>query len=201
MIVPGHETTDPRARLFKARKRPPRVFWPVLQRAKERLRIRIVVADPRTAVRSNHTEPLQRCALHGGSVVLVHNQPSAIDSLSLKSSLERRCCKLSAFALIHRPSDNLATPNVNMEIQIVESPRCLRAQIRDVPAPNVKRPRCYMLLRRLRPRRLRSAPMTHEPRLSKQAIKRRLGSHIAARICQLRHDLLRRKVPMLRTAC
>jgi len=176
MIVPGHETTDPRARLFKARKRPPRVFWPVLQRAKERLRIRIVVADPRTAVRSNHTEPLQRCALHGGSVVLVHNQPSAIDSLSLKSSLERRCCKLSAFALIHRPSDKLATPNV-------------------------KRPRCYMLLRRLRPRRLRSAPMTHEPRLSKQAIKRRLGSHIAARICQLRHDLLRRKVPMLRTAC
>src|SRR6187402_289659 len=85
VVVPGRETTDPGARLFDACKRTTRVIRSVLQRTEERLRVGIVVAHSRAAVRGNHAETLhrrlQRGAFHRAAVVLMDHEPSPIDSL------------------------------------------------------------------------------------------------------------------------
>ncbi len=63
------EAVRPFSRRFQAR----RVFGPVFERPEERLRIGVVVAGPRAALRTRYAESFQRCpeggGLHGAGVV------------------------------------------------------------------------------------------------------------------------------------
>lgn len=81
-VVPAHEAGGPRAGLVEVGKALGGEFRPVLGGTKQRLGVRVVVADARPGVRGLHAQPVehrQYCrGLQRGVVVAVQHRPGLV---------------------------------------------------------------------------------------------------------------------------
>src|SRR3990172_12668770 len=79
-VVPLDKATHPRSGLLDAAKSAVRIRGPILQRLKQRLRIRIIIADGRTAQRGDHPQTLKGshhgCSGHRSAVVRMERELS-----------------------------------------------------------------------------------------------------------------------------
>ena len=135
-----------------------------------------------------------RRALHRAAVIGVQHDARRIEPLRATDREEEGRRTLRRFHLVHGPADNLPTPDVEHQIQIVEDAAHRRFEIRDVPAPELVRARRHVRARRPAHRRLRAAAMLEQPLLAENPIDGGLRGEIAARIGELRHDLMRRQL-------
>ena len=106
VVVPVHECTSPGAGLFHAAEWPSGVVRPVFRGAEQRLRVGVVVADPRSGERPQDTQllkpALQRGRPHGVAVVGMEDQrlaPTLADPLPQTGPAEEINCDLCVLAI------------------------------------------------------------------------------------------------------
>ena len=78
----------------------------------------------------------QRSAFHGTAVVCMQDAGPA-DSFLPHSILHQLCSELGLFVAMHFPSHDLATVDVDDQVQVVKGPGDGSAQIGDVPSPDL----------------------------------------------------------------
>src|SRR6185436_5019111 len=102
-----------------------------------RLADRVVVTDAWPAEGGRHPEPLQgreHCrALHGPAVVGVQDELAGLDVLGRARRSDQGGRELHRLLLVDVPADDLAAPDVEDEVEVVEGPADTRTEVGDVP--------------------------------------------------------------------
>lgn len=116
-----------------------REAWPVLQRAEDRLAHRVVVAHAGTTEGCGDTEPLERRehrrALHGAAIVGVEHELAGTDALGGARVRGEGGREVHRLLVMDLPRDDLSTPDVEHEVEVVEGPSDRGPEVRDVPGP------------------------------------------------------------------
>lgn len=107
---------------------------------------------------------------------------------------------LRTLFIVHRPGNDLAAVDIDDEVQVIEHAAHRSTQVGDIPAPYLVRPARHPGHRLVAPRQrtaLAVGELTFGPQ---QPVQGRFRSHVAARIGQQRHHLMRTLVPIGRGA-
>lgn len=120
IVILAHECRHPGASLPGAAKWPAWVIRPVFHGAEHRLRIGVVVADPRSGEGTEHTQfgqpGLEGGGPHGIAVVGTGDQrlgPALADPLPQTGAADEISGDLGLFPLGHVPGQHLAAPDVD----------------------------------------------------------------------------------------
>ena len=111
-VVPADKASDPLARCFDVGEGQSRIGRTVLQRPEERLGVRVVVGDVRTAERRDDSKPLQRgdhrVAAHRLAVVGMEDEAVGVDFRFLADVSNHFGGELVALAFVDLPADDAA---------------------------------------------------------------------------------------------
>ena len=177
VIVPLHELRDPARGGGDIGKRVRRIRGTVFERPKERFGIRIVVAHARPAEGRQHPQAFERDehgrAFHRAAVIRMQCQARRI---AVRRAT--RCGKqfrrvLRRFGRVHRPADDLPTPDIDDQIQVEKHAGDWRLEIGDVPRPHLIRAGRFVGAHRASHGGFRTAPTRELVRLSQDPVDRR----------------------------
>ena len=161
---------------------------------------RVVIAHAGTAEGRHDAQPLQGREhggpFHGGAVVRVQNQPG-LTLLVATSSPDELGGQLVRLALVDRPGHDLAAPDVLDQVEVIEGSSDRRAQVRDVPAPDLVRAVRDVLSRCSSLGWARSAPVLHQAARPQEPIDCRFRGQVDAAVGQRRNDLFGRGIAKL----
>ena len=134
-VVPSHELMHPRPGLFQIFKPLARICWRELERAKQSLRVRVVIAHTGPAERGRHTQLLQRRQhrrpLHRTAVVRVQSQLILPDALAQTGFANQRRSVFSRLFPMHLPAHNHPAEHVQHHVQAHELPPHRARQVRE----------------------------------------------------------------------
>src|SRR3970282_2594128 len=109
-VVPLDKATHPRSGFLDAAKSAVRIRGPILQRLKQRLRIRIILADGRTAKRGDHPQTLKGshhgCSGHRSAVVRMERELSFGNPLLVADPVDQLPRGIEALAFFLAPPPN-----------------------------------------------------------------------------------------------
>jgi hypothetical protein len=141
MAVPMHECRRPPAGLLLVCKGSAGVLRPVFGGAEQRLRVGVVVRDPRPGERAQHPEllqpHLQRGGTHGAAVIGVQDQPALAalaDPLPDAGAADQSSGQLSGLAVLNVTGHDLAAPDIDYQIEVQPDASHAGGQVGDVPA-------------------------------------------------------------------
>jgi len=116
-----------------------------VQGSKQRLRIRVVVADVRSAKRRDDPQPLEgsdhRVPPHRLPVIRVRHQPVRIDPAFGTDAVNQRGRSLGELVVVDLPAHNAPAPHVHYQVETKKPSASHGRQIRDAPAPDLVRSR------------------------------------------------------------
>src|SRR5689334_10444633 len=143
VVVPGEELAAVRERVLEAASEAIGKPWAVLQRLEVALAEGVVVGDVRAAQRfldAQVREQLaERLAGHGSSAVGMQDELARRDVVFLTALAQQPPRQFSALAAGEHPADNVATEDVEHDVQVEVRPLLRSQQLRDVPRPNLVR--------------------------------------------------------------
>ncbi len=144
VVVPVDERRHPLAGFFRAGKGPARVVRPVSRRPEQGFRVRVVVRHPWSGEGPQDSKLLQpaleRGRSHGVAVVGMEDQrllAALADPLADAGPADQIGCDGSVLAFGDIPSDDLAAPDVDHQIEVQPNATHGGGQVGDVPAPHL----------------------------------------------------------------
>src|SRR6478609_245127 len=141
-VVPSHEVSDPSARRIEGGEGLSGKSRSVLEGPEDRFADGVVVAHPRPAEGRRDTEALERGehrgALHWAAVVGVKDEPIATaDAFVRAAAIGKDGGEVHRLFLMNIPAHDLATPDVEYQVEVIEAAAHRRPQIRNVPGPDL----------------------------------------------------------------
>ena len=113
----------------------------VFEGAELAFRIRIVIGDVWTAVGFDDAQIGQQQGhgfrFHGRTAIRVDGELAGRDVLRVATMLDEPLGQFGAFAVGDHPTDDVATKNIQDDVEVVGSPLYRAAQLGDVPAPQL----------------------------------------------------------------
>ncbi len=202
VIVPLYEGGDPLRRIGDRGKRLRGKARAILQRAKQRFGVGIVVTHARPTEGRNHPQAFERAdhrrALHWAAVVRVQHEPLGIER-AVVTDLREQCGRVGlGLCGMHGPAHDAAAPDIHHEIQVSERAAHGTRKIRDIPAPHLIRRGGDVRRSWARHGRGGAAAMREQLRLAQHAIHGRCGREVLSGIREAWHDLMRRQVAIRR---
>src|SRR5690606_30467205 len=124
-VVPAHEPGHPDAGLLQAAERLARILWTILQGAEQRLGVRVVITHRGSAERRRDAQ-LPKRRQHGGAphwttVIAMQYKLSGFDALTQADVAHHVAGMLTILGVVDLPTDDLATEQVQKQVQIVEA--------------------------------------------------------------------------------
>jgi hypothetical protein len=126
VVIAVHELLHPSAGLVEAGKATDGVIRTVLAGAEQRLGIRIIVAGAGSAIGSGNPEPIQRrqqrLAFHRAAVVGMQDKQLVDTALSQHRPTHHLSRIVGGLALVDLPADDLATVEIDDEVEVEKQP-------------------------------------------------------------------------------
>ena len=111
----------------------------VFEGAELALRIGIVVGDMRTAVGLDDSQVSQQqghgFGFHGRTAIRVDGELARRDVLRVATMLDEPLGQFGAFAVGDHPTDDVATKNIQDDVEVIGGPFYRASQLGDVPTP------------------------------------------------------------------